>query len=146
MGADADIREVIEGFGQTHGLEALSTVASVGQHPYVAPGINMSHRSTPFESYHDPYLIDRSTPVRDGNLLSASSDQLTISSNKNPNFILDPTSAMNSMIDPHLGSSHTPVNGSLPLSRAEADSITQSNLSESDGDIQYMVAPLPYHL
>ncbi|KAL9104621.1 MAG: hypothetical protein Q9187_008881 [Circinaria calcarea] len=130
----------MEGFEQTHGLEALSSAATAGHFPYVAPSANMIHPSAAIDAVHDPYSFDRTTSARNGNLLSPSPESPTLSSNNNLNFILNHTSAMSAMIDPDLESPHLPVNEALPVSDAEAEHTIRDSILDSNGDGEPKVA------
>ncbi|KAL9109330.1 MAG: hypothetical protein Q9187_008183 [Circinaria calcarea] len=130
----------MEGFEQTPGLEALSSAATAGHFPYVAPSANMIHPSAAIDAVHDPYSFDRTTPARNGNLLSPSPESPTLSSNNNLNFILNHTTTMSAMIDPTLESPHLPMNEALPVSDAEAEHAIRDGLLDSTGDGEPKVA------
>lgn len=146
MRTNPHIGDVIEGFGQSHGLEALSPVASASHHPYLAPSANMIHQSIPTDGDHDPYSLNSPISVGDGKSASASQEHPVISPSNNLDFILNPTSVMISMIDPNLESPPLTANGSSPVSHVEAEHAIRSSPPDSNGDTEHKVTFLPYHL
>ena len=123
----------------SHGLEALSAAAL-----YTPPRANMTSQSVPDHTrdYEDSY-----TPLNAYNepVLSSSSPTGPVSTNNNLHFLLNPTSNMNSPIDPSLMSADINQARPNPSGMALAHSKTQEQGVDGKPESEHKVAFLLRH-
>ena len=119
-----------------HGLEALSAAAL-----YTPPQANMSVPDHA-RDYEDSY-----TPLHAYNEPGASSSSPTgpVSTNNNLHFLLNPTSNMNSPIDPSLMSADINQTRPNPNAKASAHDKTQEQHVDGEPESEHKVAFLLRH-
>ena len=122
-----------------HGLEALSAAAL-----YTPPQANMTSQSMPDHArdYEDSY-----TPLHTYNDPGPSSNSPTgpVSTNNNLHFLLNPTSNMNSPIDPSLMSADINQARPTPIGKSSAHNKTQEQGVDGKPESEHKVAFLLRH-
>ena len=122
-----------------HGLEALSAAAL-----YHPPEANMITQSMPNHTGDHGSPFDPSHPYN-GPGVSSNSPSASMSTSNNLNFLLNPTSEMNSPIDPSLMSPE--INQARPTSngKAAAQDNTQAPRADGEAESEHKVAYLLRH-
>ncbi|PWY90738.1 Zn(II)2Cys6 transcription factor [Aspergillus heteromorphus CBS 117.55] len=138
--------------GETHGLEALSTVAAHDRLSYPSvsidhPSISPTDNSAPFSNVPPPLSSGSSPTQIRGTIAPLVSPPLSITStnnhNNNINFLLNPSQSRSPPVDPHI--QHAPQRRSSSLtSRTAAPRTTSSDAKpdvspETDREVAYLL-------